>query len=61
MNHVPLMHKALDSTNNAAAKKGGRGRGGKGGGREKRRKRRRRGNKLRTYCRHLQMEDMGDL
>lgn len=35
MNHVPLMHKALDSTNNAAAKKGGRGRGGKGGGRER--------------------------
>lgn len=35
MNHVPLMHKALDSTHDTAAKKGGRGRGGKDGGRER--------------------------
>lgn len=31
------------------------------GWREKGRKRRRRGNELRTYCRHLQVEDMGDI
>lgn len=35
VNHVPLVHKALDSTHNTATKKGGRGKGGKDGGRER--------------------------